>query len=237
MEIRAILFDKDGTLIDFHATWAGFARQAALEAAGRDPDRALHLLEALGLDAATGRFRPGSVLAAGSGADVAAVLWPDAEGQALQDRIGTLDDLAATHARDHAVALAGIPQALRSLQASGRALGIATNDSERGARETMVRLELDALFTAILGYDSVPRAKPWPDMIHAFAGHAAVAPGAVAMVGDNLHDLEAARRAGAGLAIGVLSGTSGHGDLASLADVVLDSVADLPAWLATLQKA
>ena len=166
MEIRAVLFDKDGTLIDFHATWAGFARRAALEAAGRDGARAAHLLEALGLDRKTARFRPGSVLAAGTGADVAAVLWPGEQGGALQRRIAALDDLAAAHARDHAIALEGIPEALRGLRASGRMLGIATNDSERGARETMARLGLDGLFAEILGYDSVPRAKPWPDMIH-----------------------------------------------------------------------
>ncbi|MAW85341.1 MAG: HAD family hydrolase [Phyllobacteriaceae bacterium] len=236
MEIRAVLFDKDGTLIDFHATWAGFARRAALEAAGRDGARAAHLLEALGLDRKTARFRPGSVLAAGTGADVAAVLWPGEQGGALQRRIAALDDLAAAHARDHAIALEGIPEALRGLRASGRMLGIATNDSERGARETMARLGLDGLFAEILGYDSVPRAKPWPDMIHAFADRTGTAPGAVAMVGDNRHDLEAARSAGAGLAVGVLSGTSTRADLAPLADLVLESVADLPAGLAALSR-
>lgn len=237
MEIRAVLFDKDGTLIDFHATWAGFARRAALDAAGHDAARAAHLLEALGLDAETARFRPGSVLAAGTGAQVAAVLWPGEQGDALRRRVEMLDDLAAAHARDHAVALAGIPQALHALRAAGHVLGIATNDSERGARDTMHRLSLDALFAEILGYDSVPRAKPWPDMVHAFAERTGMAPGAVAMVGDNLHDLEAARSAGAGLAIGVLSGTSAREDLAPLADLLLDSVADLPAGLAALSRA
>ena len=52
------------------------------------------------------------------------------------------------------------------------------------------------------------------------------------MVGDNRHDLETARAAGAGLAVGVLSGTGTRETLAPMADVLLDSVADLPAYLA-----
>jgi phosphoglycolate phosphatase len=53
------------------------------------------------------------------------------------------------------------------------------------------------------------------------------------MVGDNRHDLEMARAGGAGLAIGVLSGTGTLETLAPIADVVLDSVADLPGFLAS----
>ena len=56
---------------------------------------------------------------------------------------------------------------------------------------------------------------------------------AIAVIGDNRHDLEMARSAGAGAAIGVLSGNGGRADLAPLADAVLDSVRDLPAWLAS----
>ena len=48
------------------------------------------------------------------------------------------------------------------------------------------------------------------------------------MVGDNRHDLEMARAGGAGLAVGVLSGTGTRETLAPMADVILDSIADLP---------
>ena len=49
------------------------------------------------------------------------------------------------------------------------------------------------------------------------------------MVGDNPHDMEEARNGGAGLAIGVLSGNAGHGDLDHLADHVIPSIAHLEA--------
>ena len=49
-------------------------------------------------------------------------------------------------------------------------------------------------------------------------------------VGDNAHDLAMARNAGA-VAVGVTSGNSGADDFAALAEVVLPSVRELPAWL------
>ena len=57
---------------------------------------------------------------------------------------------------------------------------------------------------------------------------AALQPAEVAVVGDNLHDLAMARAAGAGLAIGVLSGTSVVDELKPHADHVIGSIADLP---------
>ena len=69
-------------------------------------------------------------------------------------------------------------------------------------------------------------------MLHAYAAHLGLAPSQVAMVGDNRHDMEMARASGAGAAIGVLSGTGSHRTLAELADILIGSVADLPALLA-----
>ena len=53
-------------------------------------------------------------------------------------------------------------------------------------------------------------------------------PSQVAVIGDSTHDLEMGHAAGAGLNIAVLSGTAGRDDLAPHADLVLDSIADLP---------
>ena len=72
-------------------------------------------------------------------------------------------------------------------------------------------------------------------MIVAFADMAGLKSSQVAMVGDNRHDLEAGRAGGAGLVVGVLSGTGDRRSLEQLADVVLASVADLPGYLKTGQ--
>src|SRR4029450_904508 len=70
--IGAILFDKDGTLIDYWLTWVPINREAALFAAGGDLGLARELLRVGGQDPATDHVVPGSVLAAGSVDDIAA---------------------------------------------------------------------------------------------------------------------------------------------------------------------
>ncbi len=56
------------------------------------------------------------------------------------------------------------------------------------------------------------------------------------MIGDNVHDLQMARAGGAGLAVGVLSGTGSRQDLEGLADLIIDSVAQLPHVLEDLGR-
>ena len=113
-------------------------------------------------------------------------------------------------------------------------LGIATNDNEASARNHAAMLQVDHLIDFIAGYDSVEKAKPAGDMVHAFCRACGIEPRHVAVVGDNPHDLEMARCAGAGVAIGVLSGNSTAEDLGALADAVLGNIAELPNFLERL---
>lgn len=232
MAIRGILFDKDGTLIDFHKTWHAIGDRLALEAAGGDRGKADDLMDLAGYDVAAGRFRGDSVFAAGTNADIVALWYAAAPLAERETRVKHFDRLTAAEGARSAVPLEGVPAALRILHGQGYKLGVATNDSEGGARQTIEAIGIADLFVAAYGYDSVARPKPAPDAIHAFCALTGLAPDEIAMVGDNRHDLEMARAGRAGLAVGVLSGTGTQERLAPLADVVLSSVRDLPSFLA-----
>jgi phosphoglycolate phosphatase len=228
MAIRGILFDKDGTLVDFEATWATLARRMALKAAEGDEARADFLLEQSGLDLASNRFRADSIFAAGTNADVVELWHPHLEDEALAATIDRFDAWTAVEASKSAVALPDVGAALGRLREAGLMLGVATNDSTEAGRLTVEALGWAPLFTGVYGYDSVPRPKPAPDVVFAFARLTGLLPAEIAFVGDNRHDLECGRAAHAGLVVGVLSGTGTRAALAPLADVILGSVAELP---------
>lgn len=229
--IRGVLFDKDGTLVDFQATWFAIGREMALQAADGDPERANALLDLAGYDFERGCFRADSVFAAGNNADIVALWYPDLSPEERLPVVHGFDSFAAREGAARAVPLPGVREALGALHAAGIRLAVATNDSTSGAEQTLAAIGVSSLFDAAYGYDAVANPKPAPDIVHAFCDLTGLKPAEVAMVGDNRHDLEMARAGGAGLAIGVLSGTGTRESLTPMADVVLGSVAELPALL------
>lgn len=231
-DIRGILFDKDGTLVDFQATWFAIGDRLALQAAGGDRRKADALMEIAGYDFANHCFKADSVFAAGTNADIVDLWYPDVPAAERTAMTVGFDRLTAEEGAARSVALPGSRDAIAALHAAGFRLGVATNDSTGGAEKTLLALGVAQMFDAAYGYDGVANPKPAPDAIHAFCDLTGLKPSQIAMVGDNRHDLEMARAGGAGLAVGVLSGTGTRDSLAPLADVVLDSIADLPDYLA-----
>ena len=70
MAIRGILFDKDGTLIEFPATWLPVLKALALEFSGGHQPRADELLIVAGYDRERDQLRGGSIWAAGNSIDL-----------------------------------------------------------------------------------------------------------------------------------------------------------------------
>ena len=231
--IRAILFDKDGTLIDFQRTW-GPATHAVIAhfAAG---DQAIYdrLAAASGFVAGERRFVAGSPLIAGATPDYGR-LWAQVLGRpATGDFFAEIDRLFHVSGLEHLKPIGEPPAVLGGLRRRGYRLGIITNDAEANARAQAARLGIGQLLDFIAGYDFGFGAKPSGEPVLAFARAVAVQAQEVAVVGDTVHDLAAARAAGA-IAIAVPSGPIPRDLLAPHADAVIDSVADLPAWLVRL---
>lgn len=232
MAIKGILFDKDGTLVDFQKTWYAVAAYTALEAADGDRTRADVLMEAAGYDFEQERFKADSIFAAGTNADIVELWYPKLEGAAREEKIAEFDVVTAAQGAERAVPLPGAREAVAALHAAGYRIGLATNDSTSGAEKTLLALGIAQLFDAAYGYDAVANPKPAPDPVYAFCDLTGLKPSEIAMVGDNRHDLVMGRAAGVGLAIGVLSGTGTREALTPLAHMVLESVVELPRYLA-----
>ncbi|MBK1669599.1 haloacid dehalogenase [Rhodovibrio sodomensis] len=230
--IRGILFDKDGTLADYEATWGPINRRVAGVAGGGDPALTRRLLEIGGHDAATGRTRGGSLLAASHTREIAHA-WIDAGAPfAIDDLTARMDAAFAEGARE-AVPVTDIAALFGRLRTRGLALGVATSDGARAAHATLARLGVNGGDLFVAGYDSGFGGKPQPGMVWGFCAAVGLTPAQVIVVGDNTHDLEMAEAAGCAAALGVLTGTGQRAELAARADAVLPSIDALEAWLDT----
>jgi phosphoglycolate phosphatase len=230
MTIRAILLDKDGTLIDFQRTWGPATHTVIAQFAAGDDASYRRLAAVSGFVADERRFLVGSPLIAGATPDYGP-LWAQALGRpATADFFAEIDRLFLRAGLEHLVPIGDPATTLAALARHGYRLGIVTNDAEANARAQIAQLEIDHLVEFVAGHDSGFGAKPDPTPVLAFARALGIAPSEVVVVGDSVHDLAAARAAGA-FAIGVLSGPTPREHLAPHADALIGSVADLPTWL------
>ena len=232
MNYQGILFDKDGTLLDFNKTWLPVYRCAAREFAQGDSKLADQLLARHGFDISNQRVIGGSLLAAGNN-DQIAVAWAKQIDQ--QQRVGQiserLDQIFCIEGAKHATAVAGLSETLRILKLSGLKLGVATADSYQGIINSLQAFDVLDEFDFLAGYDSGHGVKPGGGMVAAFCRQLQLEVIKVVVVGDNRHDMEMGRNANAGLCVGVLTGTSSREDLEDIADIVLDDISALPGLL------
>lgn len=227
MKINALLFDKDGTLFDFNATWGIWADGLLRQLAQGDAARLEALATTLAYDLERKRFRPESVVIANTAEVIAMQVLPHLEGWDKEALIARMNAEAADAPQAEAAPL--VPLMAR-FRAQGYRLGVATNDAQAPAMAHLAAAGLHEAFDFVAGFDSGYGAKPQPGQLVAFAEAVGCAPQTCAMIGDSTHDLEAGRAAGM-VRVGVLTGTASRADLDPYADVVLTSIAELPDWL------
>ena len=129
---------------------------------------------------------------------------------------------------DELALVVGADDALRSLRMH-YPLALVTTRDRHSTERFLRRFGLTPLFDVIITGTDVRRLKPHPEPVLKAAEALGVEPDQCVMVGDTLADIRAARAAGAA-SVGVLTGFGAREDLDE-ADIVLNSVAELPQWL------
>ena len=231
--LRAVLFDKDGTLIEIQNTWAPTFHTLMSELAAGDRLKAERLAAAAGFDLEAVRFEADSVLIAGSNDDIADAF---AEILGLSDPKALAEDINArigAMSLPHLSPFDDLVPALDRLAGHGLALGIATNDAQASALAQLDALGLTQRFAAVIGFDSGHGAKPSPGMVSGFCAALGLDPQEVVMVGDSLHDMHAGQAAGT-RTLAVTTGTVGVEVLAPHADHVAASLSAAIDWIETL---
>jgi HAD superfamily hydrolase (TIGR01549 family) len=226
-----IIFDKDGTLIDFDAMWggwlAGLARRLDVQTGLALTTELFALME---YDPQGGHINAQGRLAVAPMAE----LWQEIAGL-LQRRGQTAAAAEETLAAvwqppdpvELAYPLADLPALFSRLQKQGVKIAVATSDDREPALATLAGLGLRDWVDAVVAADDNLVSKPAPDMVLRLCRQLDVPASRAVVVGDTTADLQMGRAAGAGLVVGVRSGVSDDDLLTPYADLVLNSVADL----------
>lgn len=225
---RGLIFDKDGTLFDFEATWTAATRLLIDTLADGDDALARAVAGAIRFDLDADRLLPGSVLVAGTARETAGALmrvlpvkWDMAR------LIGCMTRVAETARQVEAVPLVPF---FDGLAERGLRVGVVTNDGEAPARRHLAQAGLADRVAFVAGSDSGHGAKPEPGQLLAFCAATGLSPGDVVMIGDSRYDLIAGRAAGM-RTLGVLTGLAAEDELLPLADAVLGHIGQVPGWL------
>mgnify|MGYP001829008694 FL=1 len=211
-DIRLIVFDWDGTLMDSEGQIVACLR-AAMHDLGLETlaDDVLRNVIGLGLREAIDTLIPG------------------------QDAV--FQDAFVGHYRNHWFAsesshlFDGVREVLELCKKQDFLLGVATGKSRRGLDRVLGETGLDSCFDATRCADEAP-SKPHPQMLVDIMQVLEVSPVQTIMVGDTEYDMEMATNAGAGK-VAVTTGVHTPERLAPHAPMVtLQKLAEMPMWMA-----
>ncbi|KAM3726465.1 Pyrophosphatase PpaX [Dirofilaria immitis] len=228
-----VIFDKDGTLICFHATWVPWAVNVAKrisKAINVNVEKEIYSL--LGLQKEEQRVQSG-LLAEGTMAQI-----HDAIARLLINRgieaaeavkyvmVAVLESNESSG--DSAKEIFDLRSLFRQLQDNGIKIAICTSDSRKGTMTTLRRLRLeDYIDMTVCGDDAGSMPKPHPHNALSICRALDVDPQDALIVGDTLADMGMGRSANLGSTVGVLSGVCGINELRPQADHIVHDVGEL----------
>ena len=188
-QTEAVIFDKDGTLVDFHTTWDESLGRTIDKLLGQDDHARSQVASGLGFDLNNRTILPNAPFVAESGYTLNRIVAPFVDPELFE---ATLISEGEHSAR----AMDGALEVILELRTRGLKLGVATNDSEGSAIKQLNGLGWHGLFDTVVGYDSGFKAKPNPKMVLGCCSQLGIDPARALMVGDTATDMRAATAAG-----------------------------------------
>ena len=196
----AVLFDKDGTLVDIHHYWVSMIRL-----------RSALLVERFAVD---GPLSAEERIVEVSDEDVEACF-------------AEVDRRSAANLAPLVRVLPGVEGLLEDLGAAGIVSAVVTTDLSSRATGALEVAGLLDRFEVVVGADEVARTKPAPDLAVAAMEYLDVDPVRTAVVGDHPVDVDMAVAAGCGAAGGVLTGLADEAGFRSKPCVVAPDLTHL----------
>ncbi|MUG45397.1 HAD family hydrolase [Paenibacillus woosongensis] len=238
---QAILFDKDGTLLDFMALWGEWAMtlldllDSHLELLGarRIDSRAALLGLKLDERQQIEDYDKTGPLAMGSEEEVTALLawqlyaagvpWNEALIQVRQFSSSAMIELRK---RRNARPMPGLAALLEASQSQGIRLAVVTSDTTEAASEHLSWMGIERYFDVVVGRDRVSLGKPFPEMAVLACRELGVSPEHAIVVGDSNGDMQMGKQAGVRMTVGLAPDGGGESYLLD-ADAVIRSFREM----------
>ena len=179
-QLRAVIFDLDGTLVDTADEFVPVV-QALRAEHGREPMDAERIRASVSNGAR-------ALVTLGLGIEEQE---PDFEPNRLR-LLELYEDVLGTLARPYQ----GIPELLVELQRRGIAWGISTNKPRYLTEPLLRKLDIQPPPASVVCPDDIANRKPHPETLYRNCRDLACAPHEAIYIGDHLRDIEAGRSAG-----------------------------------------
>ena len=212
-----IVFDLDGTLVDSAPDLAHSIDQMLVRL-GRSP---------AGLERVRGWIGNGMPMLVKRA--LTGEQWPSAEPAGFAGALTLYMDIYAENLSARTRLYEGARECLHELRQRGLLMACITNKHSRFTRPLLEQLGVAEYFDAIASADQFAKHKPDPEPLLKTAEGLGVLPERSLMVGDSPADAEAARNAGFMLALVPYGYHGGKGVEALKPDLILESLAELPA--------
>ncbi len=235
--IDAILFDKDGTLIDSHVYWGEVIKRRArkiIYCLGLKNRMYEMLCNVMGFSLEESRLRPEGPIALVGRDEVISIVCRFLESCGRPTSFEYISRVfLEVHAaflpeiNDYIHLIPGTISFLDALRDVGTKAAVVTSDSVANTIEALKRLGIESYFNLVVGKESVPEPKVTGVPALRAMKELGVAPAGTVCLGDAPVDMIMADKSGCKAGVGIASGQSSENVLANYTPYVSSSLSEL----------